>query len=169
MQSQFLFLINFIIIYIFVVYSSAGGKETYLDPLHVRFIAGNIIPAVLPTTAVSAGLICLELLKIASISVKNLEKKLGKASIFFSIIVKSASTVMQKIFQNRFIFPRRFYKRENERHFSLAEKDLYKFRNSFVNLATPSVAFCNPVIDNKYLLPTTNELFSQWDVIEVSS
>jgi ubiquitin-activating enzyme E1 len=76
-------------------------------------IAGRIVPAVATSTALVAGLVCLELTKIA------------------------------------------------------ARKPFTAFANSFANLATPMLSSTEPAPAPSFTVPSTGEVFTEWDVLNV--
>lgn len=128
-----------------------------VDSLHVQKVAGNIVPAVATTTALVAGLVSLELVKVASERV-NFRRKVRKR-------VRDEEQE-QEDEPSGFSDLNRLYSSSKTRE---AEKErlLERFRNTFANLARPLLAFAQPVEAEGYPAPAGSELFTMWSILEV--
>jgi ubiquitin-activating enzyme E1 len=116
-----------------------------------RGIAGRIIPAIATSTALVAGLVCLEIYKLAQIRpILRTNPRALSASSFSAISTSSAVT--------------------NGTSVPLVDrvKVLERFRNSYVNLALSLFNFSEPIqAPLQPMSPSGNRTFSLWDRIEV--
>ncbi len=146
--------------------------------LEVQRVAGNIIPALGTTTALVAGLVSLELVKIATERIRarqtgvmgagairsrdRVRAPKKKKSFFGRIFLKSSLAASTDQTATRSSPP-----------VSAAEKVrlLARFRNSFVNLATPMLAHSEPAPADTFQVRTMDgetESFTSWDRLDVS-
>lgn len=118
-----------------LIYSLRG-----VDQLEVQKVAGKIVPALATTTSLVAGLVSLELLKVASERViqRNRHRQQNQ---------QSAQKIMASEEKNRL---------------------LSRYRNSFVNMARPLLAFAQPVEAETFGVSKKNKVgFNMWDTIEI--
>eukprot|EP01038_Epipyxis_sp_PR26KG_P011489 gene11489-15388_t len=139
-----------------------------LDLLGVQKVAGNIIPALATTTSVIGGLVSLEIIKIASEILSeqnNNNNNNNKESLsntkkgFFHKLMNKWTKKSEKSHPNKL-------SSQMIRQRNIIEKEmiLNRFRNSFVNLARPIIAFAQPVEVNSYEI--NGQSFTMWDFIE---
>eukprot|EP01041_Mallomonas_annulata_P003343 gene3343-6615_t len=131
-----------------------------VDRLETQRVAGRIVPAVATTTALVSGLVCLELVKLAGERLRLRRQRTAANPNNNTPDTSSSSSLSE------------------------GEKDrlLARFRNAFVNVARPMLAFAQPVAAETYSLhsdsdsgsdgerTTTTSVkrqFTLWDVIEV--
>ena len=170
--------------------SAGGGGGGFLDPIYVQAIAGRIVPAVISTTAVTAGLATIELVKLARAAAARAaegqqERQKGvharfarfggmKLDMFKNLFCRIRRDIVKLVpFQLRSyvgLFPpltSTLELRGSRLMGRVAKAPLTHLRSSFVNLATPSITSAEPVLASTAEIPTTDESFSKWDVIEV--
>lgn len=170
---------------------SSPGNNTALDLLFVRAVAGNIIPAVLSATAVSAGLASLEVLKLLQLT--SAERVHTAANMKVSVVTDNSIFAGRARFSWLLRLARRAVSRfggrpDREVHFHEL-MDLYpilqpgrgrgssrypdarwlnNFRNSYVNLGAQAVlAFASPAEKQVCEVSTTRETFTPWDFVQV--
>lgn len=156
-----------------------------IDRLEAQRVAGKIVPAVATTTSLVSGLACLELLKIASERVRRRKlaaqtsesNSVGRGSSVKdkeSILSWSQSILqyLSRLFQHKHPVGSNTNTNENgiftiSSDSSVEEKEriLKKFRNSFVNVARPLLAFSQPVAAETYQCGERN--FSMWDTLSM--
>ena len=102
--------------------------------INITQIAGRIVPALATTTALVAGLVTLELVKIATERVMRRREQADTSST-------GGDTTIE------------------------ADRLLSKFRNSFVNLARPLLAFAQPVEAESFTV--NSRTFNMWNVLQV--
>ena len=124
-----------------------------VDRLEAQQVSGKIIPALATTTSIVAGLVSLELLKIASERVR-----LRKMSASVSDNDDDDTTSATHRSDSQLL---RLINTESEK-----DKFVSRFRNAFVNVARPLLAYSQPVLAESYT--TGGHSFTVWDVIEVS-
>ena len=103
-----------------------------VDRLEVQRVAGEIVPAVATTTSIVAGLVSLELVKIARERVQL--KRQGRSpdvSPLEQIITATGHVEKEE-------------EEEEEVRSALRERLLNTFRNAFINVARPMLAFAQP-------------------------
>jgi hypothetical protein len=127
----------------------------FLDPLQVRSVIGKIIPAVLSTTSVVAGLAAIEVLKLSTIKLFSNGRLSMKPKIFSKLF-----SILPFVKQNRIQAPTTYLLGVNAKSKTL-------FRNSFINLGTPSFASIDLPDGTLKYISTTGETFSQWDYVLV--
>ncbi len=143
--------------------------------LEVQRIAGNIIPALATTTSLVAGLVSLEVVKIAAERVRA--RRLRETEQFEGQVDESSTkgaklSLMRRLFGRRVVRPaisalRAVTATTGDRE---RRRLLSRFHNSFVNLATPMLAFSEPVEAEAYSVQTSGgeKRFTAWDHIEVT-
>ena len=102
--------------------------------INITQIAGRIVPALATTTALVAGLVTLELVKIATERVMRRREQADTS-------ITGGDTTIE------------------------ADRLLTKFRNSFVNLARPLLAFAQPVEAESFTV--NSRTFNMWNVLQV--
>lgn len=152
-------------------------NSTALDPLYVRSIAGKIIPAVLTTTSVCAGLATLEVVKLLAFQQNPLLKRSSTAD-------KSPAYLFLR---NRYrLFSHfRLWNRDKSSsthdnlkathpilsvsaRYATAGPIVRNLRSTFVNLAASSpISFAAPMGSLRYEVSTTGEEFTAWDFVQV--
>ncbi|KAF6002095.1 E1 ubiquitin-activating protein [Cyanidiococcus yangmingshanensis] len=138
----------------FVTAASNLRAVNYAIPLadkhKSRGIAGRIIPAIATSTALVAGLVCLEIYKLAHIRpVLRTNPRILSASTFSSIATAATTNGAREATVDR-------------------AKVLERFRNSYVNLALSLFHLSEPI--QAPLQPMSNSgnrTFSLWDRMEV--
>lgn len=140
-----------------------------VDSLHVQRVAGNIVPAVATTTSLVAGLVCLELVKVASERV-SFRKKMDIVSASQG---EGEGEVEVKGWRGRenamFTDFAALSITDEQQQAAEVERLLARFRNTFVNLARPLLAFAQPVQVEGYSSPAEDEVFTMWSVIEIDN
>ncbi len=117
-----------------------------VNELEVQKVAGRIVPALATTTSIVAGLVCLEIVKIAIERVKYKKQYPSSNDGFQAHWRRLMSTGSPE-----------------ERSQKLAI-----FRNSFINVATPLLAFVQPMEAQRYAVgDDTNTMYSEWSIIEL--
>lgn len=139
-------------------------------------VAGNIIPALATTTSVVAGLVAQEVVKVAAERVRYCReqstKRRRKAATgrgCFPSLTRLGRRVLRRF---RSSGPKKdAINREDgsqiSRSYLLSHKErlLSTFRNAFVNLATPMVAFAQPQEADRGELD--GKQYSLWDSLQV--
>lgn len=193
----------------FVMFASNLRSQNYalqaLDQLQVQKIAGNIVPALATTTSLVAGMVSLEVMKIASERVLERRKRIllehgvhSDAEANALVDDQFLDSVLNKRKEQAKEYVRGLLRKiksfrplgkstENEAagiditkelvaesnsqrfDFKLWKEDkdriLKRFRNSFINIASPLLAFTQPVESESYSVG--NMHFNQWDDIEL--
>jgi len=103
-------------------------------------IAGRIIPALVTTTAVVAGLVSIELIKLVSLDFDVIQSELGTLPPIGSTTSMSSEAIAEK----------------KARQSSFKNQILSRFKNGFVNLALPFFGFSEP------LGPPNVKVSEQW-------
>lgn len=134
--------------------------------LDVQKIAGSIIPALATTTALIGGLVTHELIKLASerVAMRHFVHSLAapRKGWFGRILPLKKSANVDVMLPSSSAH-------RTLKMFMLANKErlLKRFRNSFVNLARPLLAFAQPVeAPSLSLLDTAYNLWDQIEVME---
>ena len=125
-----------------------------VDRLEAQQVSGKIIPALATTTSIVAGLVSLELLKIASERVR-----LRKLTASVDSDNDDDTTSATHRSDSQLL---RLLSTESEK-----DQFVSRFRNAFVNVARPLLAYSQPVLAESYT--TAGHSFTVWDVIEVST
>ncbi len=115
-----------------------------VSELEVQKVAGRIVPALATTTSIVAGLVCLEMVKIAVEKVKFKRQNRGVEGFksYWRRIMSTGNSA------------------ERSQH-------LASFRNSFINVATPLLAFVQPMEAQRYTVGDSNTVYSEWSIVEL--
>ena len=150
-----------------------GVENNCLDPLFVQSVSGNIVPAVLSSTAVTAGLAVLELQKLIMCALNQNIKQADKKSNELFLVGNMKHLIPSFLKKSFAILRGKSYfspikQTSNSLGLSFKPTSICQLQNSFINLAIPSIAFVDPVIVPKRKIEFTGEYFSKWDIVEVS-